>query len=77
MNLIRFTFANIFDFKLVMDAIKPDYMNENGPFDGSDKLHASDSDNLQIVFEYNYFTGPIMRFVNSICTPTDIKDLHE
>ena len=77
MNLIRFTFENIFDYKSFMDAIKPDYMNENGPFDGSDKLHASDSDNLQIVFEYNYFTGPIMRFVNSICTPTDIKDLHE
>ena len=77
MNLIRFTFANIFDFKSVMDAIKPDYVNENGPFDVSDKLNASDSDNLQIVFEYNCFTGPIMRFVNSICTPTNIEDLHE
>lgn len=77
MNLIRFTFANIFDFKSVMDAIKPDYVNENGPFNISDKLHASNSDNLQIVFEYNHFTGPIMRFVNSICTPTGIEDLHE
>ncbi len=74
MNLIRFTFANIFDFKLVMDAIKPEYMNEYGL---SAKLHASNSDNLQIVFKYNHFTGPIMRFVNSICTPTNIEDLHE
>ena len=77
MNLIRFTFANIFDFKLVTDAIKPDYVNEYGPLDVSAKFHASDSDNLQIVFRYNYFTGPIMRFVNSICTPTNVEDLHE
>ena len=77
MNLIRFTFANIFDFKSVMDEIKPDYVNENGPFYVSDKLHASNSDNLQIVFKYYRFTRPIMRFVNSICTPTNIEDLHE
>lgn len=77
MNLIRFTFANIFDFKLVMDSIKPDYVNENGHFDTSNKLHASNSDNLQIVFKYTYFTGPIMRFVNSICTPINIEELHE
>lgn len=77
MNLIRFTFANIFDFKLVMDEIKPGYVSEDGPLDVLAKLHASNSDNLQIVFKYNCFTGPIMRFVNSICTPTNIKDLHE
>lgn len=77
MNLIRFTFANIFDFKLVMDAIKPDYVNEDGPLNVSAKLHASNSDNLQIVFKYYRFTRPIMRFVNSICTPTNIEDLHE
>ena len=77
MNLIRFTFANLFDFKLVMDTIKPDYVNEDGPLNVSAKLHASNSNNLQIVFKYIYFTGPIMRFVNSICTPTNIEDLHE
>ena len=77
MNLIRFTFANIFDFKSVMDSIKHDYVNEDGPLDVSAKLQASNSDNLQIVFKYNYFTGPIMRFVKSFCTPTKIEDLHE
>lgn len=77
MNLIRFKFANIFDFKLVMDSIKPDYVNEDGPLDVSAKFHASNSDNLQVVFKYTIFTGPIMRFVNSICAPISIKDLHE
>lgn len=77
MNLIRFTFANIFDFKLVMDSIKPDYVNEHGPLDVSTKLHALNSDNLQIVFKYKCFTGLIIRFVNNICTPTNIEDLHE
>ena len=77
MNLVRFTFANIFDFKSVMDSIKPEYANENGLFNVESKLHASNSDNLQIVFKYICFTGPIMRFVNSICTPTAIEDLHE
>ena len=72
MNLIRFTFANIFDFKSVMDSIKPDYANET--FEKS-KFHASNSDNLQIIFKYTIYTGPIMRFVNSICTPTAIEYL--
>ena len=76
MNLIRFTFANIFDFKSVMDTIKPDYVNEDGPLDVSAKFHASNLDNLQIVFKYNMFTGPITSFVNSICTPTNIEKLH-
>ena len=74
MNLIRFTFANIFDFKSVMDSIKPDYAN--GTFEGY-KFHASNSDNLQIIFKYTIYTGPIMRFVNSICTPINIEDLRE
>ena len=77
MNLIRFTFANIFDFKSVMDAIKPDYVNKYRPLDISAKLHASNSDNLQIVFRCNYHTNPIMCFVNNICTPINIEDLHE
>ena len=77
MNLIRFTFANIFDFKLVMDSIKPDYVNEYGPLDASAKFHVSNSDNLQIVFRCNYHTNPIMRFVNSVCTPTNIEGLNE
>ena len=75
MNLIRFTFANIFDFKLIMDSIKPDYAN--GTFDEGSKFHASNSDNLQIIFKYTLYTGPIMRFVNSICTPANIEALHE
>ena len=65
MNLIRFTFANIFDFKSVMDAC----------FSG--QLHSSNSDKLIIVFKYTTYTNPIMRFVNSVCTPTNIEALHE
>lgn len=65
MNLIRFTFANIFDFKSVMDAC----------FSG--QLHSSNSDKLIIVFEYIIYTNSYIDFVNSICTPTDIEDLHE
>lgn len=74
MRLIRFTFANIFDFKSVMDSIKSDYANVT--FEKS-KFHASNSDNLQIIFKYIIYTGPIIRFVNSICIPTGIEDLHE
>ena len=77
MNLIRFTFANIFDFKSVIDSIKPNYVSKDGPFNIVDKFYSSNSDNLQIVFKYICFTGPIMSFVNSICTPTNIEDLHE
>ena len=65
MNLIRFTFANIFDFKSVMDAC----------FSG--QLHSSNSDKLIIVFKYTTYTNPYIEFVNSICTPTNIEDLHE
>lgn len=77
MNLIRFTFANIFDFKSIIDSIKSGYEDEYGPLDVSAKFHASNPDNLQIVFKYNYYTSPITRFVNSICTPTNIEALHE
>ena len=66
MNLIRFTFANIFDFKSVIDAC---YTHSG--------LHSSNSDKLIIVFCYRLFTGPYINFVNSICTPTNIKVIHE
>ena len=72
MNLIQFTFANIFDFKLVIDTCSSIKIN---PFNY--QVHSSNSDKLTIVFEYIIYTGPIMRFVNSICTPTAIEDLHE
>ena len=65
MNLIRFTFANIFDFKSVMDTC----------FSG--QLHSSNSDKLIIVFIYITYASSYIEFVNSICTPTNIKDLHE
>ena len=66
MKLIRFTFANIFDFKSVIDAIS-----------GGSQLHSSNSDKLIIVFEYIIYIDSYIRFVNSICTPTNIEDLHE
>ena len=69
MKLIRFTFANIFDFKLVMDTCS----NSNlGAF--SRQLHLSNSDKLIIVFSYYTYTNPYIQFVNSICTPTNIED---
>lgn len=63
MNLIRFTFANIFDFKSVIDT--------------SGHLYSSNSDKLSIVFRYHTYTNPYIEFVNSICTPINIEDLHE
>lgn len=72
MNLIRFTFANIFDFKSVMDACSG---IASSPFYG--QLHSSNSDKLIIVFRYMLFTSPYIDFVNSICTPTNIEELHE
>ena len=77
MNLIQFTFANIFDFKLVMDAIKSGYENEYGPLELSNSLYESNSDKLIIVFRYRLFTRSYIMFINSICTPTDIEELHE
>ena len=70
MNLIRFTFANIFDFKQVMDSIANDTLI-------SDKYHASNSNYLQIIFTYGMFTRPIIRSINYICTPVRIEDLRE
>ena len=72
MNLIRFTFANIFDFKSVMDSIT----NRNKIFNVM-TIHSSNSNNLQIVFRYAIYTNSYIEFVNSICTPTNIEDLHE
>ena len=68
MNLIQFTFANIFDFKSVMDEIN---------LYGSSCFHSSNSDKLIIVFIYITYASSYIEFVNSICTPTDIEDLHE
>lgn len=72
MNYVRFTFANIFDFKSVMDTCSSIKIT---PFSG--QLHSSNSDKLVIVFRYITFTNPYIEFVNGICTPTDIKELHE
>lgn len=72
MNLIRFTFANIFDFKLVIDTCSSIKIS---PFSG--QLYSSNSDKLVIVFHYITFTNPYIDFVNSICTPINIEDLHE
>ena len=75
MNLIQFTFANLFDFKLVMDAYSGIKTNSFTPL--SSQLHSSNSDKLIIIFKYVIYTGFYIEFVNSICTPTDIEDLHE
>lgn len=72
MNLVRFTFANIFDFKSVMDTYSSTKLRS---FNG--QLHSSNSDKLIIVFRYMLFTSPYIDFVNSICTPTNIEELHE
>lgn len=72
MNLIQFTFANIFDFKSVIDTCSSIKIS---PFSG--QLHSSNSDKLIIVFKYVTFTNPYIEFVNSICTPTNIEELHE
>ena len=72
MNLIRFTFANIFDFKLVMDACSN---STTSPFWG--QLHSSNSDKLTIVFKYLSYKNLYVEFVNNICTPISIEDLHE
>lgn len=72
MNLIQFTFANVFDFKLVIDTCSSIKINQF-----SRNLHSSNSDKLIIVFKYMHYTDPYINFVNSICTPTNIEDLHE
>ena len=72
MNLIRFTFANIFDFKLVMDAIKRD-INLYEP----SCFHSSNMDKLIIIFSYFQSPQLALNYVNRICTPINIEDLHE
>ena len=72
MNLIRFTFANIFDFKQVMDEVQ---LNELSPIVCC--YHTSNYDKLNISFIYFENTSPYIEFVNSICTPTNIEELHE
>lgn len=76
MKLIRFTFANIFDFKSVMDKIKADNSKTTSLYEPS-CFHSCNSDELIILF--NYFQSPILaiNYVNRICTPTKIEDLHE
>ena len=76
MNLIRFTFANIFDFKSVMDSIKRDIHKDINLYEPS-CFHSSNMNKLIIIF--SYFKSPqlALNYVNSICTPTNIKDLHE
>ena len=76
MNLIRFTFANIFDFKLVMDSIKRDIHKDINLYEPS-CFHSSNMNKLIIIF--SYFKSPhlALNYVNSICTPTNIEGLNE
>lgn len=39
--------------------------------------HTSNYDKLNISFIYFENTNPYIEFVNSICTPTNIEELHE
>ena len=72
MNLIRFTFANIFDFKSVIDTCSSSNFSAF-----SCQLHSSNSDKLIITFKYITYRNSYIEFVNSICTPINIEDLHE
>ena len=72
MNLIRFTFANLFDFKLVMDTCSSSNFSAF-----SYQVHSSNSDKLIITFKYIIHIDSYIEFVNSICTPINIEDLHE
>lgn len=72
MNLIRFTFANIFDFKSVIDTCSSIKISAF-----SYQLHSSNSDKLIITFKYITYKDSYINFVNRICTPTNIEDLHE
>lgn len=76
MKLVRFTFANIFDFKSVMDKIKTDNSKNSYLYEPS-CFHSCNSDELIILF--NYFQSPklALNYVNGICTPTDIEKLNE
>ena len=76
MKLIQFTFSNIFDFKSVMDRIKKDIHKDINLYEPS-CFHSSNMDKLIIIF--SYFESPrlALNYVNSICTPINIEDLHE
>ena len=76
MKLIQFTFANIFDFKSVMDSIKRDIHKDINLYEPS-CFHSSDMNKLIIIF--SYFQSPQLasNYVNRICTPINIEDLHE
>ena len=76
MNLIRFTFANIFDFKSVMDSIKKDIHKDINLYEPS-CFHSSNMNKLIITFTYITRTYPITSYVADICTPTAIEDLRE
>lgn len=76
MNLIRFTFANIFDFKSVMDSIKRDIHKDINLY-GPSYFHSSDMNKLIIIFSYSQRPRLALDYVNSICTPTNIEELHE
>ena len=76
MNLIRFTFANIFDFKSVMDKIKADNSKTIALYEPS-RFHSCNSDELIILFSYFQSPRLALNYVNSICTPTNIEELHE
>ena len=76
MNLIRFTFANIFDFKSVMDSIKRGIHKDINLYEPS-CFHSSNMDKLIIIFSYFQSPQLALNYVNRICTPTNIEDLHE
>ena len=76
MNLVRFTFANIFDFKSVMDKIKAD-TSKTIPLYEPSRFHSCNSDELIILFDYYHSPQLAIDYVNSICTPTNIERLHE
>ena len=76
MNLIRFTFANVFDFKSVMDSIKRDIYKDINLY-GPSCFHSSNINKLIIIFTYRKSSYLITYYINSICTPTNIEDLDE
>ena len=76
MNYVHFTFENIFDYKSVMDTIKKDIHKDINLYEPS-CFHSSNMNKLIITF--SYFQSPILaiNYVNRICTPTKIEELHE
>ena len=76
MKLIQFTFSNIFDFKSVMDRIKKDIHKDINLYEPS-CFHSSNMNKLIITFSYRKSSYLIDYYINSICTPANIEDLHE